>query len=93
MPITEVNEFGANILLHTPYPFNQNIVGSFSFNATSFDFLSTLQSLLFTQSQQDNTLQVFVSIRELETERMKLTQQFVDMVRNKGGQGLLIIGL
>ena len=86
-------EFGAYILLHAPHTFNQYILGSPSFDATSFEFLRTLQSPLFTQSQQSNNPQVFVSIGELETERMKLTQQFVDLLRNKGGQGLSTSGL
>ena len=81
-------EFGGFMLLSAPNTFNYYLLGSPSLDTTSLSFLKALKYEASTQNLINTD--VFVSIGELETTRMALTNEFVELLEHYKAQGVSV---
>lgn len=85
--------FGAYVLLEAPNTFTHYLLGSPALSENGLAALKELEGK--TVDQQIENANVFVSIGELETSRMEVTQDFVDLLkqsqRNIAVNGLNVI--
>ena len=81
-------EFGGFMLLSAPSTFNYYILGSPSLDTTSLSFLKTLKYPSSTQHPINTD--VIVTIGELETTRMTLTKEFVELLESHKAQGVSV---
>lgn len=84
--------FGAYILFAAPDTFNHYILGSPAFGERSFKIVDELEAETASQQKGIN-VNVFLSIGELETDQMDLTNSFVSVLERRSQVGLAFTGL
>ena len=80
---------GAYVLFEQPDTFDRYILGSPAIDQRELEFLDALSAA----SQKDINTDVFVSIGELETDAMDITEQYVSLLQREIPSGLNLTGL
>ncbi len=89
-------QFGAYVLLAAPHTFKHYILGSPSFGEASISYIDVLEAETAPgkmQEQKELKARVFVSIGELEKDRMAATTELMSVLRRRSGTGLSVTGL
>ncbi len=84
--------FGAYVLLAQPDTFKHYIFGSPAFSERSVKYIDELEAKM-APKQKDLNANVFVSIGELEKNRMGVTKDFVSVLQRRSQAGLTLTGL
>lgn len=84
--------FGAYILVAAPDTFHQYILGSPAFSARSLDVIDAMETEPASQ-RSDRTVNVFVSLGELEASEIQLTTDLVSILERRSDAGVSVTGL
>lgn len=85
-------QFGAYVLLAQTDTFKNYILGSPALGRRSADFIDALEAKTAPRREEPN-VNVFVSIGELEEDRMELTENLVSVLQRRRQSGLTLTGL
>ena len=85
-------QFGAYILLAQPDTFKNYILGSPALGRRSAEYIDALEAQTAPRREEPN-VNVFVSIGELEEDRMELAENLVSVLQRRSQSGLTLTGL
>ncbi len=85
-------QFGAYALFAAPDAFNTYVLGSPALSERSLAYLAALEAEK-APAQGDPDVNVFVSIGELETDEMRITEEFMSLLQRRRQTGIALTGL